>query len=187
MKAAFLIMIALAVIGFFGCLSDTRDYQNREVRASSGAASGILDATTKSTSFQAQVFSHIFQELFLSDDPLQYDKSHSLLSRVDDLERNGGLSTQDKNLVTARLKQFLALPAPRQIDPEGGMSGVAPPEGVLRAYAVRLLGKLGDQSDISFLEEVRDSYQAEHPEGFSHPCFIDNCNEAIGLIKKGNR
>ena len=91
MKVALLIMIALAVIGFFGCLSDTRDYQNREVRASSGAASGILDATTKSTSFQAQVFSHIFQELFLSDDPLQYDKSHSLLSRVDDLERNGGL------------------------------------------------------------------------------------------------
>ena len=85
-----------------------------------------------------------------------------------------------------RLKQFLARPVSRPVDPEGGMSGVAPPEGVLRAYAVMLLGKIGDQSDISLLEEVRDSYQAEHPEGFSHPCFIDNCNEAIDLIRKEN-
>ena len=185
MKAALLIMIALAAIGFLGCLSDTRDHQNREVRASSGVVFDIPVGTTKSTSFQAQVFSHTFQELFLSDDPLQYDKSHSLLSWVDDLGRNGGLSTQDKNLVAGRLKQFLVRTVPRPVDPEGGMSGIAPPEGVLRAYAVMLLGKLGDQSDISFLEEVRDSYQAEHPEGFSHPCFIDNCNEAIDLIKKG--
>jgi len=187
MKALPLIMIALAAIGFLSCTTDTDEHQNREIEVPSSAAFDILDGTTESASFNDEVFSDTFEEYLLSDDPLHYERSHALLNWVADLERNGDLSTQDRSLVANRLRRFLSRRIPRQVDPEGGMSGIAPPEGVLRTYAVRLLGMLGGQSDISFLEKVRDSYQAEHPEGFNHPWFIGSCNEAIDLTKRRNR
>ena len=184
MKKTLLIMVALIAISFLGCTTGTYNHQNREVEASPSVAFDILGGITKSTSFQTEIFSKTFRELLLSDGPLDYEKSHSLLNWVADLERNGSLSIQDKSLVVNKLKQFLARSVLRQINPGGGMSGIAPPEGVLRAYAVKLLGKLGCQSDISFLEKLCYFYQVEHLEEFSHPCFIDNCNEAIANIRQ---
>ena len=109
-----------------------------------------------------------FKRLLLSDTPLRYNDAHSFLAWLD---HEAKLSKSDTRIVRSLLRRFLERTVPREVDPTGGCTGVAPPEAVLRAYAVRLLGKFGDAQDIPFLKSLGQLDPKSLPAGFQYPSW----------------
>jgi len=149
-----------------------------------GCIQGPSIDTEPGTSFSPAGFTKDFNRLFLSDTPLRYDDSHSFLSWLDHEAR---MSEADHRVVCSHLKQFLKRTTPREIDPRGSETGVAPPEAVLRAYAVGLLGKFGAVEDIPFLKSLGDLNQATLPEELRYPSWDTICADGVRSIEERNR
>jgi len=129
-----------------------------------------------------------FASLFLTDAPLHYESCHAHLRWLEndvDVDDPG-----DRQAVRTQLKAFLKRRTARPISPRGGATGVAPPEALLRQYAVRLLGKFGTPDDVSFLETLRELDEASLPAGLRYgkgSAGADNCRQAIRAIEaRGN-
>jgi hypothetical protein len=144
---------------------------------------GVIEPEQVSSFDQAK-FAEEFGALFLADAPLHYDDAHSFLSWFD---HEVPMSETDKQVVCSKLKQFLQRKTPRKLDLSAGLTGVAPPEAVLRAYAVRLLGKLGNLQDVPFLKGLTTLDQTAIPKGLRYPSWKNRCTDAIKSIEERNR
>jgi len=144
---------------------------------------GVIEPKQASPFDQAK-FTAEFGTLFLADAPLHYDDAHSFLAWLD---HEVQMSETDKQLVCSELKRFLQRRTPRKLDPSAGLTGVAPPEAVLRAYAVRLLGKFGKLKDVPFLKGLTTLDQAAIAKELRYPSWKNRCTEAIKSIEERTR
>ena len=145
---------------------------------------GVIEPKQVS-SFDAAKFTEKFATLFLADAPLHYVDARSLLSPFyyDEVP----VSETDKQIVCSQLKRFLQRTTPRKLDPSADLPGRAPPEAMLRAFAVRLIGKFGKPQDVAFLKGLTTLDQAAIPKEFRYPGWKNNCTEAIKSIEERNR
>jgi hypothetical protein len=136
-----------------------------------------------------------FVSLLLSDTPLRYQDAHSFFSWLDDdarlsetdlnwLDDKTRLSETDKETVCALLRQFLSRKTARQVDPAQGMTGLAPPEAILRAYAVRLLAKFGGEQDMEFIQELSRLDPESLPPALRYPSWRTICEDALTERKR---
>jgi hypothetical protein len=129
-------------------------------------------------------FEKEFRDLFISDTLLNYNNAHALLSWLD---HEAKLSEADNIVVCSELWTFLHRKSPKELDPDAGLTGIAPPEAVLRAYAVGLLGQFGNQRDILFLSDLGKLDQNAISEELRYPSWNTICTDAIQVIKERNR
>jgi hypothetical protein len=173
-----LIILAALVMACAGCAKDhgtAATQEDNHAVSEAGRPTGL---------FQLEVFEGHFDQLLLADDPLHCEDCHALLSWVDYEDRNRALTEEERSSVCTKLRAYLGRTTPRKIDTEGGLTGVAPVEGVLRAYSVQLLGRFGGPEEITFLGQLQDNYVASHPGEFDYPGFPDECAKAVKAIEE---
>lgn len=122
-----------------------------------------------------------FDALFLSDTPLRYQDCHSLLSWLDS---EAHLDAKEHRWVCSKLRDFLKRKTARPVAPDSDLTGIAPPEAILRYYAVYLLGKFGATKDIPFLEEFAKTDESTLPEGLRHGGKRTICADSIKKIRE---
>ena len=122
-----------------------------------------------------------FVLLFLSDTPLHYDDAHSFLVWLRSEVR---LSDADKTTVCGLLRKFLIRTTARQVAPGQNSTGLAPPEAILRADAVDLLGRFGGKPDAVFLRDLSGLASESLPAAMQYPNWKATCEEALADIQK---
>lgn len=128
-------------------------------------------------------FTKEFDRLFLSTEPLRYQENTRFLDLIE-LER---LSEAERSLLRERLISFLHASGPdgflshREIAPDSLHTGVASEFATLRLRTVDLLGEIGEQPDLSFLESL--CKKGLKPPG-EHPLFKGRCKKAMKSIQR---
>jgi hypothetical protein len=139
-KALFIICIAWALVG---C---SRQAPAPHVESSLGPE------------FESQ-----FDRLFLSQEPLRYQDNVQFLSSI----QKGKLNPKEIDLVRSRLKAFLqSNQSGRKYAPDSELTGRAPPLAFLKVKSVFLLGNIGTQADIPFIENLDDNASGFPPDAF---------------------
>ena len=115
-------------------------------------------------------FSAEFDRLFLSDEPLRYQDNVAFLDAIYLDE----LSTEDKELVRTKLKQFLSNDIKdREFALDSIHTGVASEIAFLRLKAIQLLAEVGTSEEVEFIQNLRIYSEGEHP------LFEEECKKAI--------
>ena len=124
-----------------------------------------------------------FDALFLTDTPLRYQDCHSFLSWLD---YEAHLDAKQERWLCSRLSDFLNRKTARPLASDSALTGVAPPEAVLRQYAVRLFGKFGAIEDVPFLEKFAETDESSLPGGLRYGWKTTNSADSIKEIRKRN-
>jgi hypothetical protein len=172
-----LIILAALVVMCAGCAKDRGKVATRE------GNHAVSEVGRPTGPFRLEVLEGHFDQLLLADDPLHCEDCHALLSWVDYEDRNRALTKEEISSVCTKLRAYLGRTTPQKIDTEGGLTGVARVEGVLRAYSVQPLGRFGGPEEVTFLAQLQDYYVASHRSEFEYPGLPDACAKAVKAIE----
>ncbi len=113
-----------------------------------------------------------FDRLFLSQAPLRYQDNVAFLDSILKAE----LSPEDRELVRAKLKEFLSTkPEGRPYAPDSLHTGVASETAFLRLQALQTLAEIGTLEDAEFIRTLKTSEE--------HPLFDEERQQAIEKLE----
>lgn len=120
-------------------------------------------------------FSAEFDKLFLSQEPFRYQDNVRFLSSI----QGANLGPPDKELVKAKLKQFLSAKIEeRPYAPDSDHTGIASEMAFLRLQSVQILTEIGTREDAAFIRDLNTESREEHP------LFRKECQKAIEKLKE---
>ncbi|UCD53054.1 MAG: hypothetical protein JSW27_10515 [Phycisphaerales bacterium] len=120
-------------------------------------------------------FSAEFDRLFLSQEPFRYQDNVRFLSSI----QNASFGLPDKELVRAKLRQFLSNQIEeRPYAPDSDHTGVASEMAFLRLQSVQILADIGTAEDAVFIRGLTTESREEHP------LFRKECQEAMEKLKE---
>ncbi|MCX6826440.1 MAG: hypothetical protein NTV06_04110 [candidate division Zixibacteria bacterium] len=122
-----------------------------------------------------------FNRLFLSTEPLRFQDNIALLDKIEAAIPN--LSQDEQDLVRGKSRRYLLVSQPgefaisRVYAPDCLQTGVAAPVAFLRLTAVDMLGKIGNEDDADFINNL------DKNKNFNHPYFEEICKKAVNYIQ----
>jgi hypothetical protein len=142
--------------------------------------------------FNIEDFNKRFDDLYLSDEPINYNKCFELYNWLSAFYRFGirmkktdlTYPTKEEKVIICKKFKECIQHKPREVDSSKGVPHIGDANGILKIYCIDLLGMFGTKDDILFLKKLLDDHKQRPNPEFKNTLFEYSCEKAILLLEK---